>query len=118
MSLALQCLVGLTLLICGAVAALPEIARERLPRPQPLSSVQGAASLWLVQAPGQHWYLGGQAIESGRLAALLRHEGSRAAVHYLPSAALPLGEISSSLRWLRSLGSGPVLLELPPPSRP
>ncbi len=118
MSLALQCLVALSLLVCGAVAALPEIARDRSPRPRPLSSVTGAVSLWLVQAPDQHWYLGGQAIESGRLAALLRHEGSRAAVHYLPSAALPLGEISSSLRWLRSLGSGPVLLELPPPPRP
>ena len=118
MSLALQCLVGLTLLVCGAVAALPEIASERLPRARPLSSVQGAASLWLVQAPGKHWFLGGQSIASGRLATLLRHEGSRVAVHYLPSAALPLGEISSSLRWLRSLGSGPVLLELPPPSRP
>ena len=114
MSLALQSLVGLTLLLCGAVAVLPEIARERLPRPRPLASVQGAAALWLVQAPGQRWYLGGQAIESGRLASLVRRQAGPVALHYLPSAALPMGEITRSLRWLRSLGSGPVLIELPP----
>ncbi|MCX5969368.1 MAG: hypothetical protein NTV57_17425 [Cyanobacteria bacterium] len=118
MSLALQCLVGLTLLVCGAVAALPELARDRIPRSRALQSSHGGASLWLVQAPAQRWYLAGQPIETGRLAALLRHQGGRAAVHYLPSAALPIGEISSSLRWLRSLGSGPVLLELPPSAGP
>lgn len=114
MSLALQCLVGLTLLVCGAVAALPEIARERIPRSRPLLSSHGGTSLWLVEAPGKRWHLGGQAIETIRLAALLRHQDRRVAVHYLPSAALPIGDISTSLHWLRSLGSGPVLLELPP----
>jgi hypothetical protein len=114
MSLALQCLVGLTLLVCGVVAALPEIARERIPRSRPLLSSDRGTSLWLVEAPGKRWYLGGQAIDTLRHAALLRHQGGKVAVRYLPSAALPIGDISTSLRWLRSLGSGPVLLELPP----
>jgi len=116
MTLAFPCMLGLTLLVCGAVAALPAIVRERIPQQRPLASVQVGASLWVVEAPGPRWYLGGQPIESVRLAALVRREGDRAAVHYLPSAALPIGEMASSLRWLRSLGSGPVLLELPPPA--
>ncbi|MEI6030806.1 MAG: hypothetical protein WCQ20_06515 [Synechococcaceae cyanobacterium ELA739] len=114
MSLAIQSMVGLTLLICGAVAALPEIAHERLPRSQPLARVQGGAALWLVQAPGQRWYLAGQAIESARLASLVRRQAGPVALHYLPSSALPIGEISRSLAWLRGLKSGPVLIELPP----
>ena len=116
MTQAFPCMLGFTLLVCGAVAALPAIVRERIPHQRPLASIQGRDSLWVVEAPGPRWYLGGQPIEPVRLAALVRREGDRAAVNYLPSAALPIGEIAGSLRWLRSLGSGPVLLELPPPA--
>jgi hypothetical protein len=35
-------------------------------------------------------------------------------VQFLPSAALPLGEVSASLAWLRRQGSVAVQLALPP----
>ena len=104
MSLAIQSLVGLTLLICGAVTALPEIAHERRPRSQPLARVQGGAALWLVQAPGQRWYLGGQAIESGRLASLVRRQAGRIERRHGRASRPRAGPAPTGGHWYRAPG--------------
>ena len=114
MNLCLLSLVALTLLICGGVASVPEIALARLPRSQPAGDGQRREDLWIVQAPGQRWFLAGQPISRTALQAAVRRSRGRSHLHLLPSAALPIGEIGASLDWLRSQGAGPVHLQLPP----
>lgn len=116
MSLALPCLVGLTLLVCGVVAAVPAIVVERTPRPRPFSpGSAGAERLRIVQGPGDRWYANGASLSRTALTARLAQGGAGREVRYLPSAALPVAEVTGSLRWLRQRNRGPVLLELPPP---
>lgn len=114
MTLALQCLVGLTLLVCGAVAAVPEIWPARTPQARPSISAGGAPPLWIVRSAGDRWYLNGDAIPRSRLASLLRSHPEASDIRFLPSAALSLGDVAESLGWLRSLSSDPVVLELAP----
>lgn len=114
MSLALQCLVGLTLLVCGAVAALPEVWPARAPRPRPALAAGGTPPLRIVQGPGDRWYLNGDPIPRPRLASLLRGHGAASDIRFLPSAALSLQEVTESLAWLRGLSPDRVVLELAP----
>ena len=114
MNLTLLSLVGLTLLLCGGVASVPQLVREREPRsrPQPLSVP--LQELWIVQAPGDRWFLAGSPISRADLGQRLQRAGAEARVQFLPSAALTLGEVSGSLAWLRGQGQTPVQLALPP----
>jgi hypothetical protein len=114
MTLALQCLVGLTLLVCGAVAALPEIWPARIPQPRAETAAGGAPPLWIVRSPGNRWYVNGDHMPRSRLASLLRTHPEVSDIRFLPSAALSIGEVAESLGWLRSLSRDPVVLELAP----
>ena len=105
-------LTALTLLICGAVASLPAIVRPSMLRSQPQTSGSVDRDLWVVQAPGERWYLNGVAISPEHLAARLRIAGRSGHIHALPSAALSMAEIHRGMRWLRQ-GGGVVALELP-----
>lgn len=107
-------LVGFTLLLSGFVATLPEVVRDLRPRNRVLAPLEPLQEVWIVQAPGDRWYLAGHPIDRNALARRLHQGGDHARLHFLPSAALPLGEVSASLRWLRRQGTAPVQLELPP----
>jgi hypothetical protein len=118
MSLALSCLVALTLLVGGVTATLPDVVRERKPRQRPRTPLPAGAELVrLVQAPGDRWFINGEPIGHQALAERLRSRPAARELRYLPSAALPMGTVSSSLAWLRRLGEQTVVLELLPPSR-
>jgi hypothetical protein len=115
MNLALLCLVGLTLLVSGATAALPALWLTRAPqaRPAPKEGAAAATTLWLVRGAGRHWFVNGEPITAATLAQLLKSEGATADVRFLPSSALAIGEVSEALSWLRRQGGGAVVLELP-----
>ena len=114
MSHSLLSLVIVNLLLCGGVAAVPQLVRDIEPRsrPQPLNAPM--QELWIVQAPTGRWFLAGQPISRAELGRRLQRAGEAAQVQFLPSAALPLGDVSASLAWLRRQGKAPVLLALPP----
>ncbi len=106
-------LVTLTLLVCGGVALVPDLGRERAPRQrQPPATASLVKPIWLVRSGSGRWYLNGDPISHGDLAKrLARAPGGD--VHLLVSSQLSSAEASRSLRWLRSLGGGAVVLELP-----
>lgn len=115
MSQTLPALVALTLLVCGAVAAVPAVVVERHPRQRPLPPLLvGAEVLRVVQAPAQRWFLNGAPIDRAVLAQRLSRRPGQRQVRFLPSAALPLATVAESLQWLRQHTAGPVSLELPP----
>jgi hypothetical protein len=115
MNLALACLVGLTLLVTGATAALPALWLTREPQARPAPKVGGEAgtTLWVVRGAGRHWFVNGEPITAPALAGLLRGQGPAADVLFLPSSALAMGDVSQALGWLRRQGTAPVVLELP-----
>jgi len=116
MSLMLQSLVALTLLTCGAVAAVPVVVA----RPEPVASegdpaaAMAGESLRLVESAGGRWFLNGDPIGKVALADLLRQQGSTQPVRYLPSAALGVREVARSLAWLRRSGAAGAVLAIPP----
>jgi len=114
MTHSLLSLVVVTLLLCGGVAAVPQLVRDVQPRssPEPLNAP--LQELWIVQASDDRWFLAGSQISRAELGRRLQRAGADAQVQFLPSAALPLGEVSASLAWLRRQGKTPVLLALPP----
>lgn len=120
MSLALQSLVMMVLLACGAVVVIPSLLLQPKPRLSPSlrQGVLRGPGLWLVENPQGQWFLHGDPLSRGDLTKVVRDLGRQQIIHYLPSDALPLANVSNSLRWLRSLAPGSVVLELPPVSRP
>ena len=119
MSQSLPALVALTLLVTGAVAAVPAVVVERPPRQRPLPPLPARAEvLRVVQAPAQRWFLNGAPIDRAVLAQRLARRPGRRQVRFLPSAALPMATVAASLRWLRQHTAGPVSVELPPPPSP
>jgi hypothetical protein len=117
MSFALPCLVGLTLLLCGSVAALADLARERQPRPRPQLGVALASPLWIVRGPGDRWFVNGEPVSRSRLAGVLAAQPTSAEIRLLPSSSLPAGEVARSLAQLRSLSPRAVGLALPEGAR-
>lgn len=118
MNLALSCLAGLTVLIGGITAAVPVMLREREPQQRNRAALPAEAErLRLVQAPGDRWFLNGEPIGRSTLAERLQRSPRAKELRYLPSAALPMGTVTSSLAWLRQHGDHAVLLELLPPMR-
>lgn len=116
MKLGLLSLVGLTLLVCCGAAALPLVVRDSQPRSRPQPPIAPLQELWVVQAPADRWFLAGTPIDRAELGRRLRRAGSETRVHFLPSASLPLGEVSASLAWLRQQGAAGVQLAMPPRS--
>ena len=117
-SLALSCLVGLTVLIGGITAAVPVVLHEREPQQRNRGALPlEAERLRLVQAPGDRWFLNGEPIARSALAERLQRTATARELRFLPSAALPMGTVTDSLAWLRQLGDHTVMLELLPPAR-
>lgn len=111
--LVMPALVTLTLLVCGGVALVPDLWRERAPRVrQPPATASLVKPIWLVRGGNGRWYLNGDPISDTDLARRLARNGG-GEVHLLVSSQLSSVEASRSLRWLRSLGGGAVVLELP-----
>jgi hypothetical protein len=118
MTLALPCLVALTLLLCGVVAAVPEVVSTRSPRQRPQAAAPlEAERLRIVQGPEDRWYVNGAGLSRAALGERLGRGAVPREVRYLPSASLPMATVAASLRWLRERSDGPVMLELPPPPR-
>ena len=113
MTLLMPALVTLTLLVCGGVALVPDLGRERAPRlRQPPATASLVKPIWLVLSGSGRWYLNGDPISDAELAQrLARDPGGD--VHLLVSSQLSSAEASRSLRWLRSLGERAVVLEFP-----
>lgn len=110
---ALPCLVGLTLLLCGSVAALADLVRESQPLPRAQGNQALSGALWVVRSPGDRWYVNGEPVSSARLPGLLAAQPEGTEIRFLPAEGLPLGQVSRSLARLRSLTSKPVALALP-----
>ena len=111
---AVPSLVALTLLVCGAVASLPLLVTRTVPKSQPpLAASPLGNPHWIVEAPGDRWFVDGDPISRLDLANRLRLDGEQRLQHFLPSASLSMGEVKRSLQWLRSLSPNPVLLNLP-----
>jgi len=111
---AVPSLVALTLLVCGAVASLPLVVTKTVPKSQPpLAASPLSTHHWIVEAPGDRWFVDGDPISRSDLANRLRQDGEQGLQHFLPSASLSMGEVKRSLQWLRSLSPNPVLLALP-----
>ena len=113
MSYALASLVGVTLLVCGSVAALADLARERQPRLRPQGGMALTGAVWIVQAPADRWFVNGEPVSRHRLPGLLASQPASTEIRFLPAATLPLGEVSRSLAHLRSISPRPVGLALP-----
>ncbi len=117
MSYALPCLVGLTLLLCGSVASLADLVRERQPRVRATAATTLTSPLWIVRGPGDRWFLNGEPVYRSRLAGVLAAQPATAEIHFLPSSRLPAAEVARSLAQLRSLSPRPVALALPEAGR-
>ncbi|MCX5954168.1 MAG: hypothetical protein NTZ40_11905 [Cyanobacteria bacterium] len=114
MSYAVPSLVALTLLVCGAVASLPLVVTRTVPKSQPPLTAEPLGNPhWIVEAPGDRWFVDGAPISRLDLANRLRLDADQGLQHFLPSASLSMGEVKRSLQWLRSLSPHPVLLDLP-----
>ncbi len=113
MNHALAALVGLTLLLCGSVAALADLARQRQPRLRPQGGASLTGAVWIVQTPGDRWFVNGEPVSRGRLPGLLGSQPAGSEIRFLPAARLPLGEVARSLAHLRAISPQPVGLALP-----
>ena len=115
MKLAFQSLLMAVLVVCGAVVVIP----IRLMRPDPslspaLRSGLHQPGIWVVESLKGQWFVNGVLHAKADLVALLKEQGQNQMIHYLPSDALPLQRVTTSLQWLRSLAPNAVVLELPP----
>jgi len=113
MTYALPCLVGLTLLLCGSVAALADLVRERQPLPRAQGNQALSGALWVVRSSEERWFVNGEPVSAARLPGLLAAQPDGTEIRFLPADGLPLGQVSRSLAQLRSLTSKPVALALP-----
>jgi hypothetical protein len=121
MTLAFQALLMMLLLVFGAVAFLPVLLLQPTPRASnPVGSGLQRPGLWLVENPKGQWFVNGTPHSLTDLQTLVQQQGAKQVIHYLPSDALPLESVTRSLRRLRSLAPGSVVLDVltsPRPSR-
>ncbi|MFM7465625.1 MAG: hypothetical protein ACKO28_09190 [Cyanobium sp.] len=115
MNLAFQSLLMLLLLVCGAVVVLPYwLFRPDPSLSPPLRLGLKQPGIWVVESGKDQWFVNGALHAKADLAALLKEQSQKQLVHYLPSDALPLQRVTTSVQWLRSLAPNAVVLELPP----
>ena len=115
MTLAFQSMMMAVLVVCGAVAAIPSLLRPSEPRlPPPLHVGLQQPGLWLVENSKGQWFVNGGPSAKSHIVSMVEKQARRQVIHYLPSDALPLERVGSSLRWLRSIAPNSVVLELSP----
>lgn len=116
MTLAFQSLLMVVLVVCGSVAVIPLWMVSPKPSPSPaLRLGLRQPGFWVVESITGQWFVNGTFHAKADLVALVREQGQSHLVHYLPSDALPMQRVTTSLQWLRSLAPNAVVLELPIP---
>ena len=115
MTLAFQSLLMAVLVVCGAVVVIPIRMLNPDPSlsPAPRSGLH-QPGLWVVESLKGQWFINGSLRAKADVVAVLKEQGQDQMIHYLPSDALPLQRVATSLQWLRSLAPNAVVLELPP----
>ena len=108
-------LVGSTLVVCTATAALPALLLSQpSPRERPRPPQTPALEQVVARGAGGRWYLNQQPIAPERLARLLGEaKGNGGEVVLVVSRSLRLAEVSESLAWLRRASPLPVRLAPP-----
>jgi hypothetical protein len=108
-------LVGSTLVVCTATAALPALLLSQpSPRERPRPPQAPALEQVVARGAGGRWYLNQQPIAPERLARLLGEaKGNGGEVVLVVSRSLRLAEVSESLAWLRRASPLPVRLAPP-----
>jgi len=108
-------LVGSTLVVCTATAALPALLLSQpSPRERPRPPQAPALEQVVARGSGGRWYLNQQPIAPERLARLLGEaKGNGGEVVLVVSRSLRLAEVSESLAWLRRASPLPVRLAPP-----
>lgn len=108
-------LVGSTLVVCTATAALPALLLSQpSPRERPRPPQAPAREQVVARGAGGRWYLNQQPIAPERLARLLGEaKGNGGEVVLVVSRSLRLAEVSESLAWLRRASPLPVRLAPP-----
>lgn len=115
MTLAFQSMLMAVLVVCTAVAAIPALFRPVEPRlSPPLHVGLQQPGLWLVENPKGQWFVNGGPTARSQIISVVKNQARTQVIHYLPSDALPLERVGSSLRWLRSFAPNSVVLELSP----
>lgn len=109
-------LVGSTLVVCTATAALPALLLSQIsPREQPSPPQVPALEQVVARGAGGRWFLNQQPIAPERLARLLGEAKGNddGEVVLVVSRSLRLEEVSESLAWLRRTSPLPVRLAPP-----
>lgn len=109
-------LVGSTLVVCTATAALPALLLSQpSPRERPRPPQAPALEQVVARGSGGRWYLNQQPIAPERLARLLGEAKGNGGgeVVLVVSRSLRLAEVSESLAWLRRASPLPVRLAPP-----
>lgn len=113
----IQTLVVLVLSVSATVAYLPILLHQRLRNiPSRVRPILKPPEVWLVESSKGEWFLQGKPLTKVDLTRRLKNS-EQPKVHYLPSDALRMQEVSRSMNWLRSLAPGSVVLEMRPPNR-
>ena len=119
MTLAFQALVMAVLMVCGAAAYWPVLLLQPNPhRSVPLRPGLQRLGLLIVESPTGQWFVNGVPQSQRDIKAIFLQHDPKPIIHYLPSDALPLAQVSRSLQRLRSLAPGAVVLNLPPGTTP
>jgi hypothetical protein len=108
---------ALTLLLTTAVALLPVLLADRpvprLPPSTSSSSRENATTpLVVIRTAQARWLVNGIPVSTRELERQLRSGGQRLAIQFLPSPALPVGEVRRWWLWLGQRSGGPVALAL------
>jgi biopolymer transport protein ExbD len=109
-------MVASTLVVLTAVAGLPALLlASTAPRPRnPPLGPEAGIPLQVVRSAKGRWFLNGQPVGEASLARVLRQfRVHQATVRFQASGALPVGEVSRAMDWLRRQSGRPVSLDLP-----
>jgi hypothetical protein len=105
---------GLTLLTLTAVAVLPVALSQPEPRSRSTGAERTLPPWYLVRSATGLWFRNGEPISEANLAVQLKTDASHGSIRFLPSDALSIERVSTSLAWLRDRSRQPVRLELAP----
>lgn len=116
MTLAFQSLFMMVLLLCTVLMALPQLFVSQHPRPtRSLTSSQQHSGIFVVENDKGQWFVDGVFQPKTIFVKWVQSTDPSLTIHYLPSDALQLHQVATSLRWLRRITPGSVVLEVMPP---